>query len=118
MAYYSLLAEAVPDRGVRSLCRRLVADEVGHLRFHADFFRGRHGRWNTVFVKLWRGQFRAIFHAARAVAWWDHRRALGRYGVSRADFFQRCLRDRRWFEGEIARGRAASGNIAVGAARP
>jgi hypothetical protein len=101
MSYYALMADAVPDPSVRDLCRRLVADEVGHLRFHAEFFEHRFRHAKRAWVALWRWQFRTIFHAARAVAWWDHRRALAAYGVGLGVFVRRSHRDRRWFEGEL-----------------
>ncbi len=114
MSYYALLADAVPDTAVRGLCRRLVADEVGHLRFHADFFRDELRTMNPLLAGLWRWQFRTIFAVTRAVAWWDHRGALAAFGVGRRQIHSRCRRGRRWFESKLAPAGEGAGGIALG----
>lgn len=113
LSYYALMGKGVPDSQIRNMCRRLVADEVGHLRFHADFFAHRFVAKGPWWSAVWRLQFRAIFEAVRVVAWWDHRRALASYGVSAAAFFRRSRRARRGFLAEMERAAPDTPGIAV-----
>ena len=101
LGYYALLGEEVPDKGIKSLCKRLASDEVGHLRFHADFFRTRFTNARPTLIKLWRWQFRLIFTAVLSVAWWDHRNALRAFDISRSNLFRRCNRSYHRFLTEI-----------------
>ncbi len=84
--YYGLLSRQAPDEVIRSACRRITRDEVGHIAFHVWFFRGRLAAWPGWRARLWRLQFRVLFAAAGAVVWWDHGLALRGCGVSRAVF--------------------------------
>ena len=85
-AYYSLLYRHVDDPVVKSVCGKLVSDEVKHLNFHIEFFRARLGHLPRFRRRLWQLQFEAIFAAARQAVWLDHRPCLRAFGVSRSEF--------------------------------
>ncbi len=91
-AYYGLLGEAVREPAIRSACRSILRDELGHIAFHADMFRHRLAAWTPRVGACWRWQFRLLLRAATLFVWWDHRPALAPLGVTRADFARRVHR--------------------------
>lgn len=79
-AYYGLLYRRCPDPAVRVCCRKILADEVRHLAFHAEFLSGRLAAKTAWGRRLWRAQCRALNLVTVAVVAWDHGacfRALG-----------------------------------------
>ena len=71
--YYSLLYRHVGDEVIKSVCGKLISDEVKHLNFHIEFFRERLDGFGAVARGLWHAQFEAIFRATRQAVWLDHR---------------------------------------------
>lgn len=91
VAWYGLLASHVPDPVVRSACARVTRDEVQHVAFHGDFFRTVHQKRLPLGSQLWALQFQVVLLATEAAAWWEFRRCLESFGISRA-LFQRRVR--------------------------
>ena len=86
VAWYGLLAHAVPDPLVRSACARITRDEVGHVAFHADFFRTVHRSRLPIGSQIWSLQFQAVLLMTEAAAWWEFGRCLRSFGISRRMF--------------------------------
>ncbi len=99
--YYGLLARHAPDGVIRDACLRITRDEVGHIAFHVDFFRGRLAAWPGWRAALWRAQFRVLFESAGLVVWWDHGLALRRCGISRQMFQEKTNRACQAFLGSL-----------------
>lgn len=72
LAFYRAVASRLPAGPVRAALDEICADEVHHLRFHADAFGGRLG-----FRLVWY----PVVTAAGAVVLVDHRAALRAIGV-------------------------------------
>lgn len=72
LAFYRALSSRLPDGPVRACLEQICDDEVHHLRFHGDAFRGRLG-----FRLVWY----PVVAAASAVVLIDHRRTLRTLGV-------------------------------------
>jgi hypothetical protein len=75
-AYFGALYRRCPDVGVRLCCRKILADEMRHLAFHAEFLRERLDARPAWWRALWRAQFRVIHLATCAVVAWDHRKCF------------------------------------------
>ena len=91
-AYYSLLYRHVDDPVVKSVCGKLVSDEVKHLNFHIEFLRERMANLDRVRRQLWQFQFETIFRVARQAVWLDHRVCLRAFGISRQEFMLKTTR--------------------------
>jgi hypothetical protein len=104
LSYYRVLPLAYDDPPLHATCRRILADERGHVAFHratlGHEFAGMPAPARAAAIVAWRG-FVAI---TSAVVAWDHRDVLELAGVSRRDF----ARD--------VRGAAGAGGPAVRAA--
>jgi len=96
-SYYSLLHRHVDDPVLKSVCGKLISDEVKHLNFHIEFFRERLGELAAVRRRLWHIQFATIFHATCQAVWIDHRPCLRAFGVTRKEFAERTSRGMRSF---------------------
>lgn len=105
---------------MRSVCRRLVRDEVNHITFHREFLAARVGAAGPLWRFLWEAQFRALLCAVRWVLWWDHRRCLGLFGTRRRAFFAATGTTLDWFLAGVRgrTGRAAREAPEALAARP
>lgn len=85
-AYYGALYRRCPDATTRICCRKILADEVRHLAFHAEFLRERLAGKPAWWRALWRGQFRIFNLAACVVVAWDHRACLRALGLGVREF--------------------------------
>jgi hypothetical protein len=72
LAFYRGLCTRLPDGPLRAALDEICADEVEHLRFHGDAFRGD---------RRFRAAFLAVVTAAAAVVLVDHRRAHRALGI-------------------------------------
>lgn len=87
-AYFGALYRRCPDATARVCFRKILADEMRHLAFHAEFLRERLAEKPAWWRALWRAQFRIFNLATCAVVAWDHRA---------------CFRAIGWEPGEFAR---------------
>jgi len=114
--YYRLLRRHGQDPALRSMCRLVLRDEIGHVAFHRDRLAraGRAGR--AGYGKLWEIRFRALGLAAASVLWVNHAPGLRALGASGAEFYREVWlelsrfvrRLRRESLAEIAVGRPAA----------
>ncbi|MGJ8697554.1 MAG: ferritin family protein [Verrucomicrobiaceae bacterium] len=108
-AYYDLLRCSVEDFAIRKACARILSDEVGHLGFHASFFKAWLREKPGWVRRGWRVQFCAILEVTKWVVWIDHRRCFGALGVSRERYLERVGRARRSFLARVSGGRDERG---------
>lgn len=112
LGYFRVLPLAYADPALTAACRRILADERGHVAFHratlARLLPG--GPARVVSITAWRA-FTAV---AAAVVAWDHGHVLGLAGVTRAGFVRETWKRTRAL-GPAAPGRAGreSGRGAV-----
>lgn len=85
-AYYRVLQRRVGDPILDQVCARILADETQHVAFHLDRLRDVHVGLLPAERAAWSLQFQFLFSAALAVAWLDHRAALGATGATRGEF--------------------------------
>lgn len=109
--YFGLLALRCEDAVVRTVARKLLRDEIGHLAFQRDFLFERLRALTPATQQLWRLQFQLIHHITAAVVAWDHRRALRSLGVTAADFQARAARSWARFQNRLEK-RLRSAEIA------
>lgn len=88
-AFYALLHANTDDEPLRSVCGKLIRDEVQHVRLHADLLRERLDELGLVRRSLWRAQFRMTFRTAALGVWADHRRCFREYDVTFRDYWQK-----------------------------
>lgn len=100
--YYKLLYRHCPDEPIRAMCRLIIRDESGHIRFHRDrvaiLSGSGTGIWWEILLKI-QGLL------AGTMLWVNHRAALVAQGASTAEFYRgiwqdmnrfvRCVRFRR-----------------------
>ena len=112
-AFYGLLHTEVDDPVIKSVCGKIVRDEVQHIAFHVDFYRHRHRieRRSPFLVGIWTWQFRAVFALVQQVVWWDHGEALQSIGVTRRHFLRRSWGACESFLQRVNRGLAEEGEI-------
>jgi len=97
--YYRLLRRHGKDPALRSMCRLILRDEVGHVAFHRDRL-ARGGR--AAYGMLWEIRFRTLGLAAASMLWLNHAAGLRALGASGTEFYRgvwhelsrfvRCLR--------------------------
>lgn len=89
---YAALREATGSALLRAICRRILREEVAHVRFQGERLailrrrRGPLGRRLTTFAT------RVLFLGTTAVVWWTHRRVFRRAGWSVREVFRRATR--------------------------
>lgn len=89
--FYEQVRDSLPDATMSGMFALIVADEVGHIRFHAEYtrcmLRGV-SAWKRLAIRfLWT----ALYTCACAVFVWDHRAALRALGSSPLAFFTRSF---------------------------
>lgn len=115
VAWYGLLASHVPDPIVRSACARITRDEVLHVAFQAAVARSLHRRRLPVSSHLWALQFQGILLVVELAAWWEFRRCLQSFGITRHLFQRRVHSAARGF---LRQALGESGVIAPGRRDP
>ncbi|QDT36844.1 ferritin-like domain-containing protein [Stratiformator vulcanicus] len=73
MAYYAALMSATGSPTLAAICRRLLADEVGHLRFQAEQLGRLRQRRNPITLAAARWRDRLILRGAMLLVWRTHR---------------------------------------------
>lgn len=79
--YFGLLYRKSGDATLRTVCHKLLSDEMRHIAFHTEFLRERleaMPRWWRV---LWRAQFWICHRVTALVVAWDHRHCFRALGV-------------------------------------
>ena len=98
--YYGLLYQRVPDPVIRTVCGRIVRDEVGHIGFHRSFFHWRQRTQLPGATVIWSLQFQFLFLVAETLVWRTHGACLGAFGIERSLFVHRARAVcRRFLEG-------------------
>ena len=85
-AYYGILAKHVPDPVIKSMCQKVLRDEVKHIAFHEEFFRLNQRRWLPISSTIWSLQFQAVFMCVERAVWLDHGKCLTSFGITKRDF--------------------------------
>lgn len=89
-AYYGLIYQHITDPSIRSLCGKILRDEVQHIAFHRDFFREIHATRLPVASALWDLQFQVLFAATEIVVWADHGKCLRALGITRSEYTKKA----------------------------
>lgn len=82
--YYRVIRRRCGDAPIIAMCRLILRDEIGHIRFHHARLVACHPHGVGV---LWRGRFHTLGLACAAFLWFGHGRWLRAIGVTRAEFF-------------------------------
>jgi hypothetical protein len=97
--YYRVIRRNCGDAAIDAMCRLILRDEVGHIRFHRD----RLAAWYPQGARLfWRWRFHALGLACAAFLWFGHGRWLRAIGVTRAEFFLHIRAELRRFLESLA----------------
>jgi len=99
--YYRALHNATASPLLRAICRRILRDEVFHVRFQASTL----ARVSVHHPGALRGMARLLtlwlLIGAVAVVWFEHRPVFRRGGYTPARFLRECLLRFRWLNREI-----------------
>ncbi len=108
--YYRLLFRHGQDPALRSLCRLILRDEIGHVSFHRDRLarQGREGR--AAFGRLWAGWFGLLGLAAATMLWVNHARGLKVLGATRREFYRGDQARRSRFSSHVSGERCEDGS--------
>jgi hypothetical protein len=83
-AYYRVIRRHCGDAPIDAMCRLIIRDEVGHIRFHRD----RLAAWYPQGVgALWCARFYVLGFACASFLWFGHGRWLRTIGVTTPEFF-------------------------------
>jgi hypothetical protein len=86
--YYRLLHRHGADVALRSMCRLILRDEIGHVAFHRDRLARAARTGHSAYGKLWAIRFRLLGFAAATMLWVNHAPGLRALGASRAEFYR------------------------------
>jgi hypothetical protein len=86
--YYRLLRKHGKDPALRSMCRLILRDEIGHVAFHRDrLARAAKLGWRS-YGRCWEAVFRALGVTAASVLWVNHAAGLKALGASTPEFYR------------------------------
>jgi hypothetical protein len=86
--YYRLLRRHGDDPALRSMCRLILRDEIGHVSFHRDRL-ARAGRaGHAGYGLLWEVRFRILGLAAASMLWVNHAPGLRALGATGIEFYR------------------------------
>lgn len=106
--YYRVIRRHCGDAPIMEMCRLILRDEVGHIRFHRDRLASRHPRGVG---RIWVWHFYALGLACAAFLWMGHGRWLRAIGVRREEFFLQIRAGLRKFVEGLAARRLESPNV-------
>lgn len=89
--FYEVLAHGVGDPTLARIFRRIHADELRHLDFHAATLPQQLQRWRPGTARVARGVWTCTAIGAAAVVSWDHRHVLRACDSGPLRFFRTCL---------------------------
>jgi hypothetical protein len=101
--YFGLLALRCSDPVVKTVAKKLLRDEMGHLSFQRDFLFERLKTLTPAMQRLWHWQFQVIHLATASVVSWDHRDCLRSLNITPADFRSRAVRCWESFQSRLER---------------
>lgn len=87
-AYYRLLRRHAPDEPLRSMCRLILRDEIGHVAFHRDRLARAARNGHAHFGPWWELRFRILGLIAASVLWVSHAPGLCALGARTAEFYR------------------------------
>ena len=90
--YYLLLLRHAPDEALRSMCRLILRDEAGHVRFHHDRLVNSARKHGTRHGRIWAARFRMLGLGAASMLWVNHAGALRALGATRSEFYREVCR--------------------------
>jgi hypothetical protein len=111
--YYRLMRRHGNDPALRSMCRLIIRDEVGHVAFHSDRLAGSGLTRPSRYGKLWAISFRALGLAAASMLWINHAPALRALGATRAEFYREVWVELSRFIARLRRQVSAAGPVAA-----
>jgi hypothetical protein len=86
--YYRLLRKHGQDPALRSMCRLILRDEIGHVAFHRDrLARAAKLGWRG-YGRCWEAVFRVLGLTAASVLWVNHAVGLKALGASTPEFYR------------------------------
>jgi hypothetical protein len=88
--YYRLLHRHGQDSALRSMCRLILRDEMGHVAFHRDRL-ARSAR--NDYGAIWETCFRALGLAAASMLWINHASGLCALGASGREYYREVWRE-------------------------
>jgi hypothetical protein len=91
MPYYSALTRATESQLLRAICRQILRDEAGHLRYQADNLRRLRALrpWRFPWAEWW--LWRAFFWTTLTVVWRHHGPVLRAGGYKLSSFRKECV---------------------------
>jgi hypothetical protein len=91
--YYRLLLRHGQDPALRSMCRLILRDEIGHVSFHRDRFARQARTGAASFGRCFAGRFRLLGLAAATMLWVNHAPGLKALGATRREFYREVWRE-------------------------
>jgi hypothetical protein len=91
--YYRLLRRHGDDLALRSMCRLIIRDEVGHVAFHRDRLARAARAGNASYGLWWECRFRILGLAAASMLWVNHAPGLQALGASSVEFYREVWRE-------------------------
>jgi hypothetical protein len=85
--YYRLLHRHGEDPALRSMCRLILRDELGHVAFHRDRLARAARRGGFGYGRWWELRFRVLGLAAASMLWINHAPGLWALGASGTEFY-------------------------------
>lgn len=104
-AYYRLLRRYAQDEAVRQVCKLILRDEAGHIRFHCDRLASVGGS----FGPFWVGCFRMLGACAATMLWVNHASAIRAIGGGAKEFYRELHIELTRFIRALRRGSARRG---------
>lgn len=88
--YYRALYEGSSDEVLRTMCRQILRDEVGHVAFHCDYLRRALAQLSPATRVLVRNTWCTAYRLACLLVLFDHRGVLRASRVSAAQWWRDC----------------------------
>lgn len=108
-AYYRVMRRHCEDPAVRSMCRRILRDEAGHVAFHCDRLSAEARSPQALAGAFWTAQFWCFGHAAATMLWINHGECLCALGGSRSEYYREVRRELLRFLNSLARRKQRKG---------
>jgi hypothetical protein len=86
--YYRLLHRHGEDPALRSMCRLILRDEIGHIAFHRDRLARAARAGRACYGPGWEAWFRLLGLTAASVLWVNHAPGLRALGAGGAEFYR------------------------------
>jgi hypothetical protein len=86
--YYRLLHRHGADPALRSMCRLILRDEIGHVAFHRDRLARAARAGRTRYGLGWEAWFRLLGLTAASVLWVNHAPGLRALGARDGEFYR------------------------------